>query len=111
MQDGCTLDSISKFAWDVKIRSIDEEELSKICVGSLITCCRPNCHVTFSIIFPSKLHLSFLYEFFDLALKSPVSTAKKGMFWTKLSKFNSSFSENFSNSSCDWLGDLYKAVI
>ena len=109
MREGCTPDLITKFSWDVKTRSIHEEELSKTCVDSLITCCRPNCHVTFSIIFPSKLHLAFfLYQFFNFALKSPITTTKNGLFWTKLSKFNS---ENFSNSSWDWLGDLFKAII
>ena len=89
----------------------EEGRKSKICVGSLITCCRPNCNVTFSIIFPLKLRLSFLYQFFDFTLKSPISTTKRGLFWSNLSNFNLSFSENLSNSYCDWLGDLYRPII
>ena len=49
-RDGYTPDLISKLAWDVKTRSIHEEELSKISIGSLIICSKPNCDVTFSII-------------------------------------------------------------
>ena len=34
--DRCTPDSITKLDWEVKIRSIQEEDESKICTGSLI---------------------------------------------------------------------------
>ena len=36
-KDGCTPDSVTKLDWEVNIRSIQEEVLSKICVGSLMT--------------------------------------------------------------------------
>ena len=39
-----------------------------------------------------------------------MTTTKKGLFWNKQSKFLSRFSENVSNSSCVWLGDLYKEI-
>ena len=36
-KDGCTPDSIIKLGCDVKIRSMQVEELSNICVDSLMT--------------------------------------------------------------------------
>ena len=45
-KDGWTPDSISKLGWVLKIESIHEEELFKICVGSLISWCKPSCEVT-----------------------------------------------------------------
>ena len=37
MNVGCTPDSAIKLGWELNIRSIQEEVLSKICVGSLMT--------------------------------------------------------------------------
>ena len=45
----------------VKIRSMDEEEDSIIWVASLIFWPRPNWDITFSIVIPSKLVLSWLH--------------------------------------------------
>ena len=53
--DGCTPDSITKLGWEVKIRSIQEEDESKMCVGSLMIWLNPNCDVICSILLPSKL--------------------------------------------------------
>ena len=47
-----------KFGCDVKIRSIHEEEVSNMCIGSLITWCNPNWDVKFSIAFPSCISLT-----------------------------------------------------
>ena len=46
---------IIKLGSDVSMRSIHEEEVSSVCVGSLITWCNPNCDVMLSITFPSKV--------------------------------------------------------
>ena len=48
-----------------------------ICIGSLIFCCNPYVEVISSILEPSYVVLSPLNERFDLALKSPGTTAKK----------------------------------
>ena len=42
-KDGWTNDSVIKFGCEVNIRSIHEDEVSNICVGSLITWCKANC--------------------------------------------------------------------
>ena len=55
---GCNI----KFRCEVNIRSIYEEEDSNICVGWLITCCKPNCDYIFSIALPSLLVMSLLHK-------------------------------------------------
>ena len=105
-KDGWTSDSIIKFGCDAKMRSIHEEELCKICVGSFMAWCNPNCDVTFSNVFHWEMVLSLQYQNFDFALKSPIATRRKGFFRDKVSQFNSKLSINFSKLSCDWLGDL-----
>ena len=47
-----TPDAIIKFGFDVKIRSIHEEEVPNMCVGSLITWCNPKWDAKFSIASP-----------------------------------------------------------
>ena len=106
----CAAESVTKFGWDVNIRSIQDDEVFDMCVGSLIICCKPNCAVTFSISFPSWLDLSRENQSFYLAFKSPIKTIRNGLFWHKVPKLNSRLSMNFSNLSWDWLGDLYKQI-
>ena len=79
----------SKFAWNVKIRPAHEEELSKLCIGPLMTYCTPNTEYSLW-----NCTWNLCTSFFDFALKSPISSTKERFFWTKLSNFNSSFSEN-----------------
>ena len=81
------------------MRSIHEGEVFNMCVGSLITCYDPNCDVMLLITFPSKVDLSWQCHLLDLALKSPITTTKKGFLWTIFSKFNSKFLEKVSKSS------------
>ena len=94
----------------ILIRPIQDDEVFDMWVGTLIICCKSNCAVTFSISFPSRLVLSWEYQFFDLAFKSPINTIRNGLFWHKVSKFNSKLSMNFLNLSWVWLGDLYKEM-
>ena len=100
-KDGWTPDSISKLGWELKIKSIHEEELFKICVGSLISWCKPFCEVTASIFLPSSLVISLLYQLLDLALKSLRATIKKRFFWARVSKVNSKMSRNDTKLSDD----------
>ena len=79
-KDGWRPESNSKLDCVVKIRSMHEKKYSKIRVGLLISWLRPNWDVRFSIVRPSKLLLSWLHQCFDFALKSPMTTIKKGSF-------------------------------
>ena len=79
------------------MRSIHEEELCKICVGSFMTWCNPNCDVKLSNAFPWEVVLSLQHQNFDFALKSPIATKRKGFFRDKVSKSNSKLSINVSN--------------
>ena len=45
-----------------------------------------------------------------LSLKSPILTTRKGFFRDKVPKFSSKLTENVSNSSSVWLGDLYRTT-
>ena len=78
-------DLITMFGWDVKIRSIHEEEFGNICVGSLIIWCNASCEATFSILLPSKLVLLLLYQFQYLSLKLPITANRKGFFCARSS--------------------------
>ena len=49
-----------------------------------------------------------LNERFDVILKSPRITVKKGLFAVTVSMFNSKLLANDSKSSCDWFGERYK---
>ena len=61
-----------------QVRSIQDVEVFDMWVGSFIICCKLNCAVTFSILFPSCLFLSWEYQFFDLVFKSPINTIRNG---------------------------------
>ena len=108
-KDVWTPDSVIKFGCEVNIRSI-HEEVSNICVSSLITWCKANCDDIFSIALPSLVVMPFLHQLLDFVLKSPRSTIKKGLFCTAESRFSSRGSLKDSNWSCDWLGDLNNAM-
>ena len=57
-----TPEFITKFGCDVKIKSIHDELLSKIWVGSLITCLNPHWEVKDSSFLPSKVVLSLEHQ-------------------------------------------------
>ena len=82
---------------------MQKDEFPVWCVGSLIRCCSPNWEVMPSIFEPSYDVLSLLHQRFDLTLKSPRATVKKGLFAKIVSKFSSKFFRNVSKSSWDWL--------
>ena len=48
-------------------------------VGSLIICFSPNWEVMASVLEPSKVVVSPVYQLLDFALKSPMATIKKGL--------------------------------
>ena len=79
-------------------------------VSRFLNCCRPNCKVTVSILEPSYVVLSCLYQFKDLVLKSPRATVRNG-FWLLILIIEScKLSANSSKESEDWLGDRYKEI-
>ena len=90
-----TPESIIKFGWDENIRSIQDDEVFDMCVGSLIICCKANCAALFLISFPLWLDLSREYQFFDLAFKSSINAIRNGLFWHKVSKLYSRLLINF----------------
>ena len=48
-------DSVINLGCDVNIKSIEDNAVFYMYVGSLVICYKPNCAVTFSIAFPSWL--------------------------------------------------------
>ena len=69
-----------RYGCEVKIRSMNEEEDSNLCVGSFIIFWRPYWDVTFSSVIPFELFLSCLNQLLDLPLKSPRTTTKNELF-------------------------------
>ena len=55
-------DSIAKFGWVVKIRSLYDNESPIMCVGSLIICSSSNWEVTSSILKPLYVVKSLFYQ-------------------------------------------------
>ena len=74
---------------------MQEEESPIICVGSLIISCNSNAEVIPSILEPSYVALSPLNQRFDLALKSPRTTAKKVLYAVAVSVFDSKLFANY----------------
>ena len=97
--EGCTPDSITKLGWELKIRSIQEEDESKMCVGSLIIWVNPNYDVIYLTLLPSKLVWSFAHQFVNIELKSPIATKREGLFRARLPKVLSKFSQKVLKTS------------
>ena len=87
-------------------KSIHEEEFSNKWVGSLINRYNPNCEVINSIVFPSKLVLSSLYQLLYFPLKFPMVVIRNGFFWARISEVISKLSEKFWNSSWGSWGSI-----
>ena len=68
------------FGYDVKIKSIHEQEFCNKCVGSFINWYNLNWEVILSVVLPLKLVLSWLYQLQDLALKSSIIVVRKEPF-------------------------------
>ena len=106
--DGWTQECITKLGWDVKIQSMQESELLKICVGFFIIWLKPNWEVAISILHSSKVVISFWCKPCILALKSPNTTVRNELLFAMCSKLSSKFLMKFSNSSLVWLGNLQR---
>ena len=68
-KEACKLESITNLGYDVKNKSMQEDDVFKICVGSLIIWCKSFCEVNVSIFAPSKLVLSLMYQLQQLCIK------------------------------------------
>ena len=88
----------------MNIRSIQDDESVRLCVGSRINCFKSNCDVITSILEPSYV-VSCLYQLDDLTLKSTKMTMKYGFLLVTLSKLSSKLYANFSKTSSEWLGE------
>ena len=102
--------SITILGWDVNNKSIQVLEFSKMCVGSVIICDKPNFEVRSWIWEPLKLVLSILHHCLDFALKSPIITVRNGLQLDNELRFSYSFDLNIWNLSCVWVGDLYRWI-
>ena len=68
-----------------------------IYIGPLINWCNPSCEVNFSIVLPSKVVMSLLYQFIKLALKSRMAVTRKGFFVLKFPMSFQNYQQKFQN--------------
>ena len=61
-----------------------------------------------SILEPSKVVVSPVFQLLDFMLKSPMTTIKKGLVVEAASRVSSKLLQKLSKSFSDWFGDLYK---
>ena len=78
-KEACTPESITNLGCDVKIKSVQENDVFKICAGSLIIWCKRFCEVNLSIFAPLNLVLSLMQQLHNSALKSPNTAVKNGL--------------------------------
>ena len=77
-KEACIPESINNLGCDVN-KSVQENNVSKICVYFLIIWCKPFCEANVSIFVPSKLVLLLMHQLHDFALKSSNTTTKNGL--------------------------------
>ena len=106
--NGWTPECITKLGRDVKIKSMQEVKLLKICVGSFNIWFRLNREVAISILDLSKVFILFWYQLCFFALKSPNTTIRNRLLFTMCSKLSSKFLMKLSNSAFVWLRYLYR---
>ena len=102
--EGWVLESAIKLSWDVK--SIHEDEFSRIWVGYFIICCNLNWDAIFSTKIPSKVLVSWLYQCLSFAWKSAITASKDELFSDNFFKVYSKFYENDKTSFRVWRGNL-----
>lgn len=82
---------MTKLSCDVKIKSVQEDELSNMRVGFLIISCKPICEVGASIFTSSKLVLSLEHQLREFALRTPTTTTRNELQLATFSKFDCRF--------------------
>ena len=103
-------ESITILGWDVNNKSIQILEFFRMWVGSVIICDKANFEVTSWSWEPSKLALSISHHCLDFASKSQITIVRNGLQLDNESRLSSKFDLNIWNSSCVWLGDLYRRI-
>ena len=85
--------SVTKLSWSIKIRSVQEKDWVRICVGSVISWWTPWDEETDSRSIPSLVEISPSHQKFDLQLKFPNISIKTRLLklvsvitWSKLDK-------------------------
>ena len=96
-----TPDSTTKFGWEAKIESMQEDFPPIIWVGSWISYSNPSWDVIPSILVLSWVVLPKGYNPYVCALKSPRTTIKNGFLRVTESTVSWSLSAEDSNSSLD----------
>ena len=105
-RDECAPLSSTKFDWSVEIKSIQEVEVGRRWVGSVMSWWKSCKNVRASRRAPSTVVLSFFHQEEDLALKSPRIIVKRELDDAVVFKMSSKFDKKSSNSAVLWLGDL-----
>ena len=93
-KDAWTPEFTHRFGWLVKVKSVQEELLVCISVGSFINWGNPFEEVSENNFDPSVVSISLDHHEEDLALKSPVITDKNGLCLLMLLKSFSKLDKN-----------------
>ena len=101
---------ITRFGWSVKMRSMQDDEFWRMCVGSDISWQKPHSELMDSICGPLLFVMLWTHQILDLALKSPCRIVKAGSWFLILPKRFSRDKIKCSNSPGFWLGERYKVV-
>ena len=106
-KEKCIPDLVTTLSWEVKTRSVKENEQSSKGEGSRIICVRPSWVIRSLITVPSAVALSWSNQTLVLALKSPKTRLKKGFFEAITYNVNSRLVVKLINSLCDCYCDCY----
>ena len=93
--------------WSIKIKSVQDNDLGSIWVGSEINCLKSCVVVRESICVSCKVAISSDYHSGDLTLKSPKMIINRDFEQSMLLNKSSKPDKKNSNSEVLWLGHLY----
>ena len=98
------------FNSDVKMKSMQDDEFWRMCVGSDINWEKLYIELIDWICVPSLFVMSWTHQLLDLALKSPSRFVKAGSLFLILHKNFSRDGRKCLNSLWFWLGEWYKVI-
>ena len=96
--DGLIWLFITRLGWSVKLTSIQDDQVWRMCVCFDISWEKPYSELIDSICVPSLSVMSWTNQFLDLALKSPSTIVKAGSLFLILRKRFSRDGKKYSNS-------------
>ena len=105
-RDECVQLSTTKFDWSVKNKSMQEVEVGRRWVGSVMSWWKSCEDVRASRRAPSTVVLSFFHQKADVALMSPGIIGKRELDDAVVFKMSSKFDKNSSNLAVFWHVDL-----